>query len=368
MYGRARDPYLGQVVANAYGGQGLNFAYNNAFAFVLGYVSNIGSSTAVNLNSAYTYRSAGASAGYRFVSPADDYLTDVYVLATGKTGSPGNLTFEMRNQNNSTTPGSTLYVNSTTIAPVAAFNWLRWTLSTPQAVSRNTVYWICVGDPAGAAGAFQAMAVRAGPTGTAACATQGFSTTNGWTTGTISSATTSAQIVLKFASGRVMGNAIMGIGALGSATIQRGFKISGIMAPLAVDGMVSYGGWGSNDTARIFAGNTPPTGTPLLNEPAGSSIGTASTPMTVFFKQPFILRPGYTYRAVLNAVSSAKPGGTLGPYQGSAFPDILKCTQLGYSPTGTPYLVGTSSSGNAWVDDSVNMYNLGLLVRELRMR
>lgn len=367
MFGRARDPYLSQLVANTFGGQAMNLAYNTAFPWILGYVSNVGGSTGVNLSSAYTFGSAGACAGYRFVSPADDYLTDVYVLATGKTGSPGNLTFEMRNQNNATTPGSTLYVNGS-VASVAAFNWIRWTLSTPQAVARNTMYWICVGDAAGSAGNFQAMALRAGPIGQAACAVQGFSTTNGWTSGTISSAVISAQIVLKFASGRVLGNAIMGIGALGSATIQRGFKISGISVPIAVDGMVSYGGWGSNDTARIFAGNTPPTGTPLLDEPAGSSIGTASTPQTVFFKRPFILRPGYTYRAVLNAVSSAKPGGSLGPFAASAYPDILRCAQIGFSPLGTPYLVGTSSSSNAWVDDSVTMYNMGLLVRELRMR
>jgi hypothetical protein len=363
------DPYIRQLTANAFGNQGMILDYNTAFSMQLGYNTNVAGSSAFSLNSAYTFGSAGASAGYRFIAPADDYLTDVYLSTTGKTGSPGNLTFEMRNQNNATTPGSTVYANTPTVAAVNAFNWLRWTLATPQPVTRNTVYWICVGDPAGAAGTFQALALRAGPTGNPACSVQAFSSTNGWTTGTISSSTISALIVLKYASGRVQGNPIQGIGALGITTIRRGLRFFNITNPIAVDGMAVQGQWGSNDSAQIFIGDAKPLSTPAVDEPAGSSIGTSAGGQVVFFKRPFIMRPGLNYRAVVNAVSSNSPGGQLGANAGANFPDVLKCGQMAFNPmSGLPNIVGTSSSGNAWVDNSVNMYTVSLLVRDLRMR
>lgn len=366
LYGKTLDPYLRQLIGNKFGGLGMRFDVNPLFAMPLGMATPIPGNTNITLSSNYTYNSAGIAVGFKFLVPADDYLTDVYFICTAKTGSPGALRCELRGMLSVNQPSSTLLLTDN-VTPAGAAKWVRWTLSTPQALSRNNGYFVVAGDTAGSAGNSWQIERSPGVSGSCqALSVIGCSTTTGWASGN-TTGSNAGCCVLRFASGRVMGQPMSGTGILGNATVKRGLLIAGITAPIYAIGMYmgSSGPFASaSDRGQIYGGSQGSGETPAVADEPCTASGILAAPQLLWFKKPAILLPGMRYRAVVSCANSNSGGGAIQiPGDGASYPDLIN--SLCY---GTGKIIGTTSSGGGWADDPINLYGMGLVIQQLRMR
>jgi hypothetical protein len=262
------------------------------------------SKTGFALGSAYTYNSAGAAYGFRWVAPVSGNLTDVWFFVTATAGTPGVVTCELRNFNTVTTgkPGASLLASQTITPGTTANKWINVHFASPYSVVIGTPYWLVFGDAGWTTGNTTTIDDISiwGRNYPLAVIAQGWTTTDGYATVQTNVPNTPAM-VLKFADGTLFGNPFTTAAGYTSNTRERGMKILGLTEDLYISG-VSLGGPSSNISGlKIYQGTTAPGGTTVLTVsfPTGAGAHGAS------YFAPFKLLKNTLYRVVLTYGSSS---------------------------------------------------------------
>ena len=226
------------------------------------YTTNSAGSQA--LSSAYTYGSAGAALGVRFLAVADTILSVVYVYIPVISGDYVTLKLEIRNSSNTLKPGSTL-LTSETFSPVIGWNTI--TLLSPPSLIKGDLYFLVFGDSDGDASNNASVLFRGGiksteiyPAFAPVTSSDGFATngtlqTNNWVG------------VLKFGNGDLLGDPFTGVSNYTSTTLERGLYITGLDTNIGVQGIVVDSADAANiESVKIYSGSTAPGGTALLTQ------------------------------------------------------------------------------------------------------
>lgn len=197
------------------------------------YTTNSASSQA--LSSAYTYGSAGAALGVRFLATEDTNLSIVYAYFSAINGDPGTIVLQVRDSLNTLKPGSTL-LTSESFTPTVGWNTI--TLSSPPSLTKGDLYFLVFGDPNGD-GTNNATILFIGgikPTELYS-AFAPITTSNGFSTnGTLQ--TNNWTGVLKFGNGDLLGDPFTGVSNYTSNTLERGLYIAGFDTNIGLKGIV----------------------------------------------------------------------------------------------------------------------------------
>jgi hypothetical protein len=269
---------------------------NPTKTFVLGPGAGGATRTGLALGSVYSYGVSGASISQRFIAPTSGNLNDVYFFVSAITGTPGNITIELRNWNAASTskPGTTLHASQTVSPGLTANKWIKCTFATPFSVVKGSAYHIVIGD-AGWTTGNTATVLYICPNGNGQemqTHGMGYTSTDGFATaGT--SANNRCPMVLKFADGTLYGTVVTLQVSSANNTRERGIKITGLTDDIIISGVSSsltpsYAGF------RIYDGNTAPGGTPLYQ----AEFSAEGLPSGGFWFEPFTLRKNNVYRAV----------------------------------------------------------------------
>lgn len=260
------------------------------------------------LDSNYVNATGGDAIAHRFVVPVGETLQKVYYFITAYTGTAANvndISLELRNNNSSTGPSSTLH-DSVIHDPASVTSWLATSGWTFTLVS-GTLYWLVVGDADGNGTDFATVLRSTGRTSQVADYSMGnaVQTTDGW----VSVRTITNQlsnIILLFDSGRIQGDPISASAASTSSTNQRGLRF---VAPVtcAVFGMVSTNAeLAALSGVGLWSGSNGPSGSP------DGGTGTIALPGTTvggvdrgfaFGTMP-TLQQGVAYRIVFTYASA----------------------------------------------------------------
>lgn len=307
------------------------------------------------LDSAYTHNSAGDAYGIRFVAPASGSLTDVYVFVTAKTGSPGNLTCELRNYSSGTAsrPGTTAHATQTAAAPASGGKWVRFTFASPYSVTANTLYWIVIGDAAGSGSDFCTVQTASPLTNAEAGQTvfSPFTSAAGFSTnGTNIASYQMPTLCMKIGS-KAYGVPYTTTGSYASSTRKRGWRIEGFTGPVKLRGTWMNSVSNCNGTV-IFVGSAAPGSTPDLSvgaDPNGSS-----------WFGPYSCAAATNYRVCITFSSSSAGQGYYQIEDYSAFADVQACA---FANGGIYSTIDDGAGG--WTDEKDKLPKGYLVVADL---
>jgi hypothetical protein len=254
------------------------------------------SRTGLALGSAYTYDSAGAAIGAKFVAPTTGNLTDVYFFVTASLGTPGVTTVELRNiiVGTATIPGTTLHATQTITPGTTAVRWICAHFTTPYSVTKGVLYWIVIGDAGWTTGNTTTIAYKGGPAmGSVGQKMMNYTTADGFhTAGTAVGSI--LPLVLKFADGTIFGNPYTTTYQYASSTLERGFKINGLTENIIISGVYPSKDTNKISGLKIYKGTAIPGSTPELTV----VFGTGGTEGIFAYFTPFTLIKNTVYRIV----------------------------------------------------------------------
>lgn len=312
----------------------------------------------LSLNSAFTFNSAGASMGYRFVAPVTSTLTDFYFYVAAFTGTPGTVTVEVRNVGASgIVPGTTILATQSVTMDTTAARWNKCTFATPASLTQNTEYWVIIynttATPASNFPALMAYSSHTQPEGNAN-QTQGgmfrpYSTTTGWTA---TNNLGSPICVMKFGDGSVLGNGYSQTKTnYTSNTLERGLKFTlPFDAKLAG---VAIGGGATISGLKIYKGTTAPGGTTIFSATLAPNAGFAWT-------NDLLLVRNQLYRAVCTFSAN----GT-GP-QYNPMLDYSRFADVQATVFGDGYMSDTIDNGaGGWTDNADRMPQVSLVFSQI---
>jgi hypothetical protein len=324
------------------------------------------SATTLALNAAYTYGSTGPAYGGRVVLPATKTLNEVYWNAEQYFGTAANVNdIDVEVRNDSSKPGNTLHA-SVTKNPSSATGWIRTTGFT-QSMTGGTIYWIVVADPDGnGTDRVQCRASWNAPSGIPGehWATgswfAGASTTNGWSTASISSRP--PLLVLVFSDGSVVGVPYTAANATTSDTNQKGMLISGgFAAGFKLWGVTADANIAVWNAVNVWSGSSGPTGTPFAQATKGLPQLTSITSTNIagfVFDNPVSLAAETTYRVVFAFSGNATRPSKLSI--GTGADANLRKAMLG----GGNIQYTTQNAGPGWTDDQDAVPQMALLIED----
>lgn len=332
------------------------------------YAEDTNNFTTQNLNSAYTYNSAGQSYAMRVVLPATKTLTDVYFYISSYTGTAANvndINVEVRNDSPNK-PGSTQHAVQT-VDPASATGWIKVT-GFSQSLTAGTVYWIVVADPDGGAVDFAVCTrqyqlssgwdeqIVAGPNYLA------LSTSNGWTSPSLAIGV--ACICLVFNDGSVMGNPYVTSSVAPTNTRQRGIRIENTVlnADIKVWGAKMGNTVGNLTSMNFWEDGAGPGGSPTYQATVLYITGRSNVSTNIIgamFGTPITLSALTDYR-VVGAFSSNNFNPTRLSIGTGSDANIRGCMLAG----GKIYHTD-ETAGAAWNDDTTLLPALAVLVDDL---
>lgn len=292
---------------------GWNYQYGMRMGFeILTQTAGGSAYDTINLDSNYTYGSAGDAIGWRYTPAFDKTLNSWFYFVSFQNGSPGALTFEIREDDGSSDPGTTNPL-STTDTP-SGLGWNELTgLST--SLTAGTTYWFIIGDAAGSASDYNRVAKNSTwANNTRQIPSQflmNLATTAGWTSKFSSNAFKSPIIVLNFSDNTSFGFPFTESSNPTNNDSQKGLYIDGMNVDVDIFGVL-FG-----DTAlttsqfsavNIWENTDGPSGTPFAT--SSNPFVTSSGIYGAFFTKSYPRLTGSTpYRIVLefSAASSATP-------------------------------------------------------------
>lgn len=319
----------------------------------------------VQLDSAYTYNSAGDCFGWFFVASESADLTEIifYIKAVAGTGSTnGTLNWEVRESNAATDkPGSTL-VASGTWATDGTTGW-KTISGITASLTAGKYYWVVIGDSDGDGTNNVTISASSGSGSFSASGTlvaNFVSSTNGFT----SSSYVARLPFGAFKVGSVWhgGWPFNAMSTVTSGTYERGcrFKLREPMTLVGFNDPQDVSAASSGYLSKIYADATAPGGTPLLTYTCPTYTVTGTRPNGTRVIIPAASRIDLDaetwYRCVIKPASSAStPRKNTGP---GTFPSSLKTAC--FPNSGDCYW--TEESGGAWVDDSSALCMFGPLL------
>lgn len=257
--------------------------------------------TGLALGSAYTYGSAGAAVGFRFVAPTSGNLNSIYFFVTAILGTPGVTTVELRNCISGTTskPGTTLHATQTVSPGTAANKWIKCTFDTPYSVTLGVEYWIVLGDAGWTTGKTASVLYISGALMVVNRTLTPYTTANGFSSaGALSS--NAGGIVFVFADGTITGAPYTANTAYANNNRERGLKIIGLTENLKINGVFFIASASDLTTLKIYKGTTAPGGTTELTV----TLASGAKDVGAILFSPFTLLRNTIYRIVLSAGAS----------------------------------------------------------------
>lgn len=308
----------------------------------------------LNLNSAYTYNSAGAGFMYSFMCSETGNLTDFYCRLDSLTSYPGTtdgkINVEIRLGGTGTRQPSSTLVSSFTIS-VSAAGWVNAS-GLSIALTAGTIYTVVIADADGNASNFATLVTSYSTINSNAgifTGAQTATTANGFSSAGTQLANTPVT-VMKINGLLFSGNAFDTIVTVSSSTNERGVRF------IPSTNCVLVGGAMSQSFANVYSGNkltlyadaTSPGGTPItqVTFPSNSNTSAGISFSMAFFDQPkwTLLSAGTAYRFV-HTPSSALTVPRKLTINGSPDANVLAaCLPFGN-------MHWTEQSGSTW-DDS----------------
>ncbi len=300
-----------------------------------------GSRTTIALNT------AGSLNGYgiRYVPMETDNLASVYFFLNAYTGTPGNMTVELRNSSGTaTTPGSTVLATVTAVCPSAvALTWIKFTFASPITLTAGTLYWILVYNSDGSPATNFPTLVSNSPMafrGLSYYSYRCYTTANGWGAGTLVGNSV-GPTVLKFA-GRSVG--MIWTNTVNSSTnaLRRGCKVGPFTAPIYLAQVNFLGQTVSNLTVlEIFDAATPPNGTPLASHTLGAENRLLGG---IWLNPAFLIPVGMAIRVVFSTTGTSASVSSAGSEDLLPPADVLAAGIMG----GKYYYCMASAGNTSW--------------------
>lgn len=310
----------------------------------------LGTPASIALDSNYVHGTGGDAVEVFFVAPETGNLTTVYFYITAVTGTPGNLTVELRN-NSSSKPGATLHASQSVSGD--STGWVTCTFDTPYSVTCGTKYWICIGDADGSASHYASVLWKSGYYDSLDnyrmfC---GYNTTDG--NANVTSGYQTIPFVLKFAGGTIVGVPYT-VGANDTSdTKTRGMKITGLTEDLQIIGVILNCNTVNVSGVKIYSGSAAP------GDSADYTFTGDLSNYGMWFSNIVTLKKNTVYRvAFTHSGANSAPGY----YQIEGTPpDDVKAASVG----GSGNFIHTISDGGtpaAWVDTDTKFPRMGLIV------
>lgn len=280
-------------------------------------VRHLGAPLNTNLNSAYTYGSAGACVGWGMLPNLDGKTVQaVNIMISGRTSTPAAMEIEIRDSvgTYASKPGSTLIQSASFTPGSTAYQWYNCAIS--QALTFGTEYWICAVDADGAAGAYWGVYDHVSSTNikewsigfAGGVSTNGFSTMTG-------RGTRMPQVVVEYTDGTVWGHCLYsGATSPGSLTADRGCYTKADFFPTGakVFGLgVSQTFFGhtfpttGTNTFKIWEGATGPSGSPAASGTVAIYVQQATAPSGVGLSTPYSITASNAHRFVVATTTAS---------------------------------------------------------------
>jgi hypothetical protein len=318
--------------------------------------------TDIQLDSAYTYNSAGDCFGWFFVASESANLTDIifYLKTVTGTGSTdGNINWEIRESTAATDkPGSTLVASGTFSDLTVGWKTIS---GLTAALTAGKIYWVVIADADGGVTNNITVTGASGALNTGSTVVSNFvSSTNGF----VANSYVARQAFGAFKVGSVWhgGWPFNAMSTVTSGTYERGCRFK-LREPMTLVGFVdpqdSSAGQSGN-ISKVYADATAPGGSPLLTYTTPTYTITATRPVpsrVILPAASFLDLAAETwYRCVVKpATSVTTPRKNTGP---TTFPAGLKEACL--PSNGDCYW--TAESGGTWVDEDTAISMFGPLL------
>jgi hypothetical protein len=317
------------------------------------------------LNSNYTYNSAGDAIGWRVFFPFAKTVSSIFYRINTITGSPGALTFEIRNDNGTQPmrPGSTTLL-STTDTPSATLGWNEITgLNT--ALFADTIYWLVVGDPAGSVSDhYRVNTFFDGPSSNSknpGSFSMVITSTDGFSTAPSAGSATQPSFVLYFSDDTAWGNPLVVSTEPTNDADQKGLYIDGWGVDVRLFAVTFGDGTPTTPTdVKIWVSTSGPSGTPFSTSDIQYNIASATVPAGFGWTQPYpVLAANTPHRIVIDF--SGGSGGV---------PDRLNFgtvngggeSRMAKAMPGAGEWYWTEENGAVWDDDTEAIPRLGLFI------
>lgn len=312
--------------------------------------SSGGSQTHV-LNTAYSFGTAANQAcAIRFVSPVTSTLTHAYFFVSASNGSVGNCLCEVRNYSSTTVPAGGAALASENASWVGAVKWMQVAFSSPASVTRGTAYYVVLGNADATPGTnyptIRTSFSGPAPTDSMLGRFRAATSTNGFSTGTLSTSGYSPVCVLKFADGTIIGSPYTASGNYTSNTRRRGMKVNNLDKPLGITTAVWNVVSGTVTSLETYSGTTIPGGTLVRTadtiSASASALGASGMP-------ELILSANTVYRLILTYSTSGQTPGFWQIEDSASFADILSAGIAGGKIHST---ISDGGSPEAWIDET----------------
>jgi hypothetical protein len=348
------------------GGAGSRGGWNQGYGFISNYLDmeNTVSSSSVLTSNNYAFGVGGNAAGWRIILPQAKTLSSWFYRIQQITGSPGDLTLEIRTDDGTSARPSSTTVLSTTHTPNAAIGWNELGgLST--SLSADTIYWFIIGDAAGSGGNNRRVSTfLAGPgDGTTNPGSMNLVTvtTNGWTTNPAASSGPPMN-VLYFSDGTAWGNPFSTFAEPTNDGDQKGFYIDGFPTDVRLFA-VTFGAGTPTDPVgiNIWSGVTGPAGSPFSSSTISYNTFSTTVPAAFGWTEPFpLLAARSPYRIVMDFGAGTSNG----------VPDILQFgtvhgggeSRMALAIPGQGNWYYTEEDGVVWSDSVQEFPRMGLFI------